>query len=396
MDSSERLTHPGDWIGTELCSKWRLEDLLGVGGMASVYRAVTRDGERVAVKVLHPHWANEESVRKRFLREGYAANRVKHPAVISALHDGIAQNGCAFLVLELLEGEPLDVIHAREHHLEVTRVLEIADQVLDALAAAHDVGIFHRDLKPENLMIEDDGTVRILDFGIAFMADTGPGPRITINGCAMGTPGFMAPEQARGEWSSADARTDIWSLGAMMFTLLTGREVHLGVQQQVLIATMTKPAPPLRRIAPDLAPALAAIVDRALAFTPEKRWQSAREMQQAVRKLLPPRPEDVAPTLAPQVRPIGTRAKGGSLAPIAVCALGAVTILLAGWAAAREVPRLHPALVPAVAAAMEEARASEPAPADPCETASDRSAPGSTSYRRSDDACRPPDPDPAP
>ena len=289
MVNSPRHRHPEEWVGVQLCGKWRIDELIGVGAAATVYAATDFDGFRVAVKMLHPHWAAEPNVRKRFLREGYAVNRVKHPAVISAFDDGITDDGCPFLVLELVEGVNLEDLLVQEGKLEPIRVLEIADELLDALAAAHTYGILHRDLKPDNLLIATDGSLRVLDFGIARM-ETQQGPeaaRLTINGCVMGTPGFMAPEQAKGDWSDVDARTDLWAVGATMFTLLTGRHVHVGrTQQELLVASLTKPAPSLREIDPEMPSRLAAIVDRALAYRPDSRWASAAQMRDEVRKAL--------------------------------------------------------------------------------------------------------------
>jgi serine/threonine-protein kinase len=191
-------------------------------------------------------------------------------------------------VLELVEGENLEDLLTQEGKLGPLRVLEIADELLDALAAAHTFGILHRDLKPDNLLVATDGNLRVLDFGIARMeTQQGAEARLTINGCVMGTPGFMAPEQAKGDWSDVDARTDLWAVGATMFTLLTGRHVHVGrSQQELMIACLTQPAPSLREVDPNLPSRLAAIVDRALAYRPDSRWASAAQMRDEVRKAL--------------------------------------------------------------------------------------------------------------
>ena len=157
-------------VGTVLKDKYRLESLLGVGGMAAVYLGVHRNGFRVAVKVLHAELSAEADLRARFLREGYVANAVGHPGVVRVQDDGVTEDGCAFLVLDLLEGENIETRRLRFGGvLPVDEVLGIADQALDALGAAHDKGIVHRDIKPDNVFFCNDGRVLILDFGLARM-----------------------------------------------------------------------------------------------------------------------------------------------------------------------------------------------------------------------------------
>lgn len=398
LPSSERLRNLEDWVGQELSGKWRLDELLGVGGMAAVYGATERTGKRVAVKLLHAYYADDEEVRRRFLREGYAANRVKHPAVISAQADGVAEGGLPFLVLELIAGCPLDRVMDEERTLTPRRVLHIADQVLDALIAAHAEGVVHRDLKPDNLIVDELDTVCVVDFGIAYLDDTGPGPRMTMQGCAMGTPAYMAPEQARGDWDAVGETTDLWSLGATMFALLTGRDVFIGTPNAVLVATVTRAAPPVRQIAPDVPPAVAAIVDRALAFEPAGRWQSARAMQLAVREVLASEPaSNNVPTLVPVAGPRPARRRHDGWQPAAVAAAGALTIALAGsgdYLAARfaGVAQAETGIAAAAAAITEGARAWGSGRAAPCDSASDRSGPERASCRPSPDGSPPPCP----
>ncbi|HSQ52774.1 MAG TPA: protein kinase [Nitrospiraceae bacterium] len=355
--------------------------------MAAVYAATARDGGRVAIKLLHGYWAQDAEVRRRFLREGYAANRVKHPAVISALDDGVTDCGLPFLVLELLDGESLEAVLAREGRLTPVRVLVIADQVLEGLTAAHAIGVLHRDLKPDNFVIDRTGAVRIMDFGIAFMDDVGPDTRITVHGCAMGTPGFMAPEQARGDWDRVDERTDLWSLGATMFALLSGRDVFVGTNQQVLVATLTWPAPRIRELCPHVPPGLAAIIDRALAFMPQKRFASTREMHAAVRKELAHlRPTRECPTLSPVAR-AGRATRPNEWQPTVVAACGAIAIALVAATQPFSPPAVRAQVIKAAAPAWESA------PAQSCKTASGQREPSPGSYRPLADACRPRDRD---
>jgi hypothetical protein len=276
---------PSSRIGTTLRGKWRIDRLLGTGGFAAVYAATHRAGKRVAVKVLHPALGASEDVRRRFLKEAYAANAVDHPGVVGVSDDDVTEDGSAFLVMDLLEGETVEARRKRGGgKLDVAAVLLVAEQVLDTLAAAHEKGIVHRDLKPENLFFTTAGQVRTLDFGIARFREPGDESTSTQTGLTMGSPAFMAPEQARGRWSEVDARTDLYAMGATMFTLLSGQLVHgKGNVNETLIAAATKPAPPLASIAPDVPQAVAAVVDRALSFEMGARWADARAMQKAVR-----------------------------------------------------------------------------------------------------------------
>jgi eukaryotic-like serine/threonine-protein kinase len=274
-------------IGVVLREKWRIDRLIGVGGMASVYAAThCNNGKRVAIKVLHPELSMVPDMRSRFLREGYVANKVSHPGIVSILDDDVAEDGSVFLVMELLEGETVEMLRDRSGNLlPVSLVAQIIDRLLEILAVAHDAGIVHRDVKPENLFLTRDGTLKVLDFGIARLREL-QGAKITLTGAtSMGTPAFMPPEQARGRGELVSLRTDLWATGATMFTLATGRLVHdAETVNELLLAAMTRPAPPIRTVLPHIPAAIAAVVDRALAFDQSARWQDARTMQTALRK----------------------------------------------------------------------------------------------------------------
>jgi serine/threonine-protein kinase len=275
-------------VGLVLRDKWKLEALLGVGGMAAVYSAThTNNGRRGAIKILHPELSMNAEVRTRFLREGYAANKVDHPGTVGVLDDDIAEDGSVFLVMELLDGETLEARRERVGFMAPTEVLFVVDKILDVLAAAHPKGIVHRDLKPENIFLCRDGVVKVLDFGIARVREASGGKQTMTSAGPMGTPAFMPPEQARGRWTDVGPRTDLWAVGATMFTLLTGKLVHEAeTVNELLLAAMTKPAPPLASVLPGVSTALAATVDRALAYAPADRWPDAATMQGAVRLVL--------------------------------------------------------------------------------------------------------------
>ncbi|MDP9149643.1 MAG: serine/threonine protein kinase [Myxococcota bacterium] len=275
-------------VGATLRHKWRLDSLLGIGGMAAVYAATHRNGSRAAVKVLHPELSIDPFLRQRFLHEGYVANSVGHDGAVKVIDDDSSEDGSLFLVTELLEGETLEERRFRlEGRLPQDEVLLLADQLLDVLAAAHDHGIVHRDVKPENVFLTTAGQVKVLDFGIARLRPLAPAESVaTTTGTTMGTPAFMAPEHARGRREEVDQLSDVWSCGALMFRLLSGCMVHEGdTLNEQLLSAMTKAAPRLATVAPDVSPSVAQLVDRALAARKDKRWPSARAMQDAVRQV---------------------------------------------------------------------------------------------------------------
>lgn len=275
-------------VGQIVCNKWRIERVLGVGGMATVYAAVHHNQNRVALKMLHPEVAVDEYVKVRFLREGYAANTVDHPGAVRVFDNDTSEDGVAFLVMELLDGESLENRALRLGPvLPLPEVLALMDQLLDVLAAAHDKGIVHRDVKPDNLMLTTAGRLKVLDFGIACLREMStPQSSVTGAGSFMGTPAFMAPEQARGRWSEVDERSDLWAVGATMFALLTGGTVHEAetINDQLVLAATT-PAPSITLVREDLPHAVAALVDRALAFDKADRWPDARAMQAALQEI---------------------------------------------------------------------------------------------------------------
>ncbi len=278
---------PGQWLK----GKWRIDSLLGAGGVGSVYAATHRNQGRAAIKILHSDLASDPEIVRRFQREGYAANGVGHPGVVQVLDDDVTDEGHVFLVMELLDGETLES-HARAQggKLPVVEALLLADAVLAVLEAAHAKDIVHRDLKTDNVFLCRDGTVKLLDFGLARIRETGAPPRSgTQLGAMMGTPGFMPPEQVRGRWDRVDARSDLWAVGATIYALVTGKRVHEVDPEHIdVFAAATKPVPSLAEALPTAAPGVVALVDRALALRPDDRWSSAAEMRAALASTLPP------------------------------------------------------------------------------------------------------------
>jgi serine/threonine protein kinase len=309
-------------IGRVLDGKWHLDVLLGMGGMASVYAATHRNGTRAAIKLLHGELAANHEVRARFLREGYVANSVGHDGAVRVLDDDVDEDGTPFLVTELLDGETVEERRVRAGGaLPEEDVLCIVDHLLDVLVAAHERGIVHRDLKPENVFLTRDGRVKVLDFGIARLRASSSASTATRTGAAMGTPAFMPPEQARGLWDEVDARSDLWAVGALMFHVLSGALPHQGrTPNEQLLSAMSRPVPSLASVAPQAGPAIANLVDRALAFAREKRWPDARRMQDILRRAYHDRfnvPITTAPNLSVPAS-VPNRTLGGShVAPTA-------------------------------------------------------------------------------
>jgi serine/threonine protein kinase len=279
-------------VGSVLRGKWRLEKLLGLGGSAAVYQAShVNNGKRAAVKVLHAELCAHAELVARFLKEGYFTNKIGHRCAVSVIDDDRAEDGAVYLVMDLLEGHSLDKYTRNKDRLPLSEILRVADEVLDLLAAAHDAGIIHRDIKPENIFLTKDGAIKVLDFGIARLAEAPTDGSGTQLGTGIGTPSYMPQEQARGRWNLLDGRSDIYAMGATMYGLFIGAKPRQGdtINEELLMA-MTSPMRPILEVAPDVPVEIAAVIDRALAFEMGARWTTARSMQDALRKVLAPSP----------------------------------------------------------------------------------------------------------
>jgi serine/threonine protein kinase len=253
--------------------------------MAVVYRAIHRNQAEYAIKMLLPEHAANEELRSRFLREGYAANSVKHPGAVRVVDDDVAEDGTAFLVLELLHGISCDkVCSAQGGRLLIEQACAIGLQALDVLRSAHLNGIIHRDIKPANLILLRSGEIKVLDFGIARVRETlATGTQSTGSGELLGTPAFMAPEQAMGKASEVDVRADIWAIGATLFAMMSGLTVHEGDSgRELLVKLVTQPTRSLLEVVPEVPLAVADVVDRALDVDRENRWPSATAMRDAL------------------------------------------------------------------------------------------------------------------
>jgi serine/threonine-protein kinase len=308
-------------IGAQLKGKWSIETLLGVGGMAFVYSARHRNGRRVAVKVMRPELAAVPSLVERFLREGYLANKIEHPGAVAILDDDVMDDGTPFLVMELLTGKTLRQ-RLNDGPLELQHALKIIADVLDVLAVAHDQGIVHRDIKPENLFQTDDGSIKVLDFGIARLKVQSRTECETLGGTTLGTLGFMPPEQALGLTAEVDARSDVWAIGATLFTLLTGHLVHQArtVNESWLLA-MTACVTPIASRLPSVPRSVHALLDGALAFKRSERFASARAMKEALDRALAER--ESPPKVSPRTVARKTSGRGVFTASV----LGGVSLL---------------------------------------------------------------------
>jgi Protein kinase domain len=269
-------------VGTVVADRWRIERVIGVGGMGVVYAATHRNGQRVALKFLRREFCAVPEARERFLAEARIANRLGHPAITRMSDDGETDDGCLYLVMELLQGSTLEE-HLKLVHRPVPleRVTAILDTLLDVLEVAHKAGVLHRDIKPANIFLCDDGGVRLLDFGVA-RTDEARSFK-TVTGVTLGTPTFMSPEQASGRWEEVDERSDLFALGATAYALLTGVNIRqAGTCSEELVLAMTKQVPSLAKLRPDLSSGWIAVIDCALQFAKEERFASAAAMRAAL------------------------------------------------------------------------------------------------------------------
>ncbi len=274
---------PARRVGSLIKGKWTIESLLGVGGMATVYAAAHRNGQRAALKILHLDFARDKTICERFLREGYVSNKIGHRACVAVLDDDRTDDDSPFLVMELLLGDTVrDVWKKAGRRMPIPAVLTICDEVLDCLIACHNIGVIHRDLKPANIFVTREGATKVLDFGVAQMRSATS--ERTATGTALGTPAYMSPEQAMGLVDQLDGRADLFSVGAMIHALTTGQRINTGrTENEALVMAATTPVPSVARIAPDLPIQLITLIDKSLAWDRRNRYADAREMQQAIR-----------------------------------------------------------------------------------------------------------------
>jgi len=264
----------------ERLGDYRIVGRLGFGGMGTVYRAIhERMGREVAVKLLRPEIQKNPALLQRFDREVRAAARLSHPNIVSAL-DAREQDGLHFLVTELVEGRDLDQTVRLSGALPIVDAVDCALQAARGLAYAHSQGVIHRDIKPANLLRAKDGTVKILDMGLARLSNTDSSTDVNLTGTGvmMGTAAYMPPEQAR-DTRKADARSDLYSLGCTLFYLLTGRTAFSGTtQMDMILSHVNQPIPSLRQFNSQIPTTLDRIFQRLVAKNPDDRFQSADDL----------------------------------------------------------------------------------------------------------------------
>ncbi|HEU4385566.1 MAG TPA: protein kinase [Anaeromyxobacteraceae bacterium] len=324
---ASREAEAGDpLIGQTIKGTYLVQQRIGSGGMGQVYKAVQINLDRpVALKLLRPSFLSDQTIVQRFHREARAASRLHHPNVISVTDFGQTEDGTLFMAMEYLPGRNLLKLMAEEFPLGEQRVLHLASQILSALAEAHRAGIVHRDLKPENVMVEsrrgEPDFVKVLDFGIAKIQEPDDREgRLTQTGLIFGTPDYMSPEQAT--LVPLDARSDLYSVGVMLYEMLTGRHPFQAATPPAMAqAHVVQPPPPMSERCPPghrVSPALEALAMRALAKKPEDRFETAEEMRRQLLDCpLDPglgegrtAPERIAPTPSPR-----TPATPGSAKP---------------------------------------------------------------------------------
>jgi serine/threonine-protein kinase len=311
-------------IGQTIAGKFVIEAVIAVGGIGTVYRARQLGLDRlVALKLLREEFTRDDDFLERFKREARAASRLEHPNSVRVLDFGEHDDGSMlYLAMEYVEGRTLYDVIRQDAPLPEARIVDILSQVLAAVGVAHDMGVVHRDLKPENIMIirgtSDEGEhaelVKVLDFGIASLGtvahDEGAyaeGPRMTKRGLIVGTPEYMAPEQADGR---AERRSDLYSLGVVLYQMLTGRLPFRGDSPLTVAVKHITEAPELPSQIAAVNPKLEAVCMRALGKTPDERYGSAREMRSALRAAI-----NLAPSRAsaPQTAISGADSQSGAI-----------------------------------------------------------------------------------
>jgi len=277
-------------VGSVINGKYRLVRLVGDGGMGSVYEGLHAGlGTRVAIKVLHPDLARRTGLVERFLQEARVSAQIRSPHVVQVTDVDRTPDGHAYIVMELLEGEPLSKVLDRQGKLPVTTACEYTIQILEALEAAHALGVIHRDLKPENVFVtfaSGKPVLKLIDFGIAKAKRTDPQQKnLTVAGVVMGTAEYMAPEQARSA-GNVDVRADIYAVGVMLYEMIAGsRPVHGDDARVIALKVERGEVTPLVKAAPEVPRELAGLVHRAMAPRPDLRFETATEMRLALERV---------------------------------------------------------------------------------------------------------------
>src|SRR5436190_21071824 len=269
--------------GEVIAGRYELVELVGTGGMSSVHKAHDRLLERnVALKLLHPHYGDDEEYVERFRREARTVAQMSHPNIVTVIDRG-EDDGQQYIVFEYVDGENLKQMVERNGPLPARRAVELGLEMAEALAFAHEHGLVHRDVKPQNVLLTPDGEAKMTDFGIARSLDVEHG--VTQTGTVLGTSNYLSPEQASGQ--PVTPATDVYSLGVVLYELLTG-DVPFPGENFVAVAMkhINEPPPDLAAGRPDLPLRLVAVVDRALEKDPDRRFRSMEELGVELRRCL--------------------------------------------------------------------------------------------------------------
>ena len=316
-------------VGEVLADRYELEELVGTGGMSSVYRAHDRLLDRkVALKVLHQQYSEDDEYVERFRREARAVAALSHPNIVTVIDRG-EHGGRQFIVFEYVDGYNLKQVMEQRGVPPVQTALELAIQVARGLSFAHQNGLVHRDVKPQNVLLNGDGQAKVTDFGIARSTDVKQG--MTTTGTVLGTSDYIAPEQAQGQ--AVDEHTDVYSLGVVLYELLTN-EVPFTGENFVAVAMrhINEPPPPIRDKQPDVPPRVEAAVHRAMAKDPSERFQSMADFIAELEACLAETRSGVhTEVAAPALRPRRGRRRGIPVLPLAliVAALAVAAAVLA-------------------------------------------------------------------
>ena len=270
-------------IGAVLANRYEIRQQLGSGGMGVVYRAFDRElKEQIAIKTLQPGLLGNPQLVERFKQEIRLARRISHPNVVRT-HDLGEADGVYFITMEFVEGTSLDELLARRGALPLSVTLTIGRQLCRALEVAHAQGVVHRDIKPPNLVVDAQGFLKVMDFGIARLVEGRPtgGAALTAEGSIIGTPEYMAPEQLMGQ--PVDGRADLYASGVVLFECATGKRVFAGSSFATILMKQVQETPPdPRSLDPALPQQFSDLILKALAKRPDDRWQTAEEFHQAL------------------------------------------------------------------------------------------------------------------
>jgi serine/threonine protein kinase len=284
-------------VGGEL-GRYRVERMLGKGGMGRVYLGVHADtADRVAIKVIAERYAKDRDLLDRFFAEARAVDLIKHESIVGVVELASLPDGRPYIVMELVEGRTLRELTAGVAAPPIGGVVQVIGDVLAGLAATHAIDIVHRDLKPDNILVTAAGRAKVLDFGIAKLGGTIQGAPRTATGVVLGTPEYMAPEQITG--GVAEPRSDVYSIGVALFEAITGQLPFRGpTDYDTMLAHLERPVPSVRALRSDVPRELDAVVMRALAKLPDDRFASATAMATALDRAAAALPADQWRSLA--------------------------------------------------------------------------------------------------